>query len=111
LCCPRQQRSDGDKSPSQYLHPPQPQKQFLISPPGSPPDGWEPVKERAPAINYDLITAIANLSPGMIHNAVNTLLSSIYYWGVRLEKNDFGWFGFAKKAQFLIFIMVSVLQN
>jgi len=30
------------------------------------------VKERAPAINYDLITAIANLSPGIIHNAVNT---------------------------------------
>jgi len=53
-------------SPRQYLELPQPTKQYLISPPGSPPEGWEPVKERAPAINYDLLTAIANLAPGMI---------------------------------------------
>ena len=63
-----QQPSDLNKSPkSQYLEPPQPQRQFLISPPGSPPDGWEPVKERAPAINYDLIAAITNLAPGWLH--------------------------------------------
>jgi len=71
-CCGVKQSSDGDKSPSsssQYLQPPQPQKQFLISPPGSPPDGWEPVKERAPAVNYDLITAIANIASGALHAA------------------------------------------
>jgi len=55
----------GDVSQCQYLELPQPHKQYLISPPGSPPDGWEPVKERAPAINYDLLTAIANLAPGI----------------------------------------------
>jgi len=67
MCCNVQQPSDANKSPkSQYLQPPQPHKQFLISPPGSPPDGWEPVKERAPAINYDLIAAITNLAPGLL---------------------------------------------
>jgi len=63
------QASDADEAHADmtYLQPPQPQKQYLISPPGSPPDGWEPVKERAPAVNFDLITAIANLAPGQPH--------------------------------------------
>ena len=65
ICCDGKQTVNVDKSTRQYLEPPQPQRQYLISPPGSPPAGWEPVKERAPAVNYDLITAIANLAPGM----------------------------------------------
>src|SRR6218665_1659473 len=49
---------------SQFLLPPKPEKQFLISPPCSPPDGWEPVNEKEPSINYDLIAAITNLAAG-----------------------------------------------
>jgi len=74
-CNVKQQASDANKSPkSQYLEPPQPQRQFLISPPGSPPDGWEPVKERAPAINYDLIAAITNLAPGRLTTKICAII-------------------------------------
>ena len=47
-----------------YLEPPERDKQFLISPPASPPVGWEVIGEREPAINYDLINAIARMGPG-----------------------------------------------
>lgn len=42
-------------------------KQFLISPPASPPVGWEPVHEGSPIIDVQLISAIANLMPGKMH--------------------------------------------
>lgn len=48
----------------QYLQLPALTKQHLISPPASPPVGWEPRPEGEPLVNHDLIAAIANLTPG-----------------------------------------------
>lgn len=49
------------------LQPPAPVKQFLISPPASPPAGWEPREENEPLVNHDLLAALANLTPGESH--------------------------------------------
>lgn len=52
---------------SQQLEIPQRTKQFLISPPASPPVGWEPVTEESPCVDYSLVTALASLQlPGEI---------------------------------------------
>lgn len=49
------------------LQPPAPFKQFLISPPASPPVDWEPRPEGEPIINHDLLAALATLTPGASH--------------------------------------------
>jgi hypothetical protein len=50
------------------LQPPAATKQFLISPPSSPPAGWQQAEENEPiAINQDLLAALATLTPGEVH--------------------------------------------
>lgn len=50
------------------LQPPAPTKQFLISPPSSPPAGWQQAEECEPNIfSHDLLAALSNLNPGEVH--------------------------------------------
>ncbi|KAK7053728.1 Calcipressin-domain-containing protein [Favolaschia claudopus] len=55
----------GDLVPeANYLRPPEIEKNFLISPPGSPPVGWEPIKEDPPnaaPLADDLMVALRKL--------------------------------------------------
>jgi hypothetical protein len=59
--------SDQQEQNNFYLSIPKPSKQFLISPPVSPPEGWKPHEESTPCIDVQLISAIANMVPGQVH--------------------------------------------
>ncbi|KAJ7031090.1 Calcipressin [Mycena alexandri] len=56
--------SDDLVPEANYLRPPAIEKNFLISPPGSPPVGWEPIKEEPPnatPLADDLMAALRKL--------------------------------------------------
>lgn len=67
ICCFFAQPVTPVTTTTTYLQPPAPYKQFLISPPVSPPMDWRPHEENEPIINQDLLAALANLTPGESH--------------------------------------------
>ncbi|KAG5684212.1 hypothetical protein PVAND_013451 [Polypedilum vanderplanki] len=53
-----------NKKSNKSLELPKPTKQFLISPPSSPPLGWEQIEESEPIFNHELVAALSNLTSG-----------------------------------------------
>ena len=54
-------------SPSEdggYLHVPPVTRQYMLSPPSSPPVGWEHPPEHKPVVDLELLAAMAQLMPG-----------------------------------------------
>ncbi|CAK8690556.1 unnamed protein product [Clavelina lepadiformis] len=62
-----QTTSAENGAPPTTLLPPVAEKQFLISPPASPPVGWEPIHENKPTTNFDLLSSLVELAPGESH--------------------------------------------
>ena len=58
-----------------HKKPPKLEKQFLISPPASPPEGWQPIKEDGPSseqpgLHFELVARLAALNGGQSHEII-----------------------------------------
>lgn len=74
------------------LRPPAQEKNFLISPPGSPPVGWEPIVEDPPnscPLADDLVAALEKLKAQEQHSSIERLLDPDEGSGVGVFVEDF----------------------
>lgn len=74
-----------------FLRPPEIEKNFLISPPGSPPVGWEPIKEDPPnaaPLADDLMAALRKLQINNRGSGMETLLDPKEGSGVGVYVQD-----------------------
>ncbi|KAF4604315.1 carbohydrate-binding module 1 protein [Pleurotus pulmonarius] len=74
-----------------YLRPPPIEKNFLISPPGSPPVGWEQIREDPPnatPLAEDLIAALQKLQTGRKRSSIEILLDPQEGSGVGVYVQD-----------------------
>ena len=65
LQSPSSQHQELDAMPMEYLEVPLLTKQFLISPPASPPVDWEPEHEDPPVVDEEFLCQFSGLNPGM----------------------------------------------
>lgn len=74
-----------------FLKLPRAEKLFLISPPASPPVGWEQVQEDPPVVNYELLSAVAKLEkPGKPIELISETDSTPGINVIGCEDVDFG---------------------
>ncbi|KAJ6606212.1 Calcipressin [Mycena vulgaris] len=83
--------SDDTIPEANYLRPPAIEKNFLISPPGSPPVGWEPIKEEPPnatPLADDLMAALRKLQVNEKHSSGLEVLIEPHDGGVGIYVQD-----------------------
>lgn len=78
LPCKAADQKSPDDNCDNYLKLPALEKQFLISPPCSPPVGWEQSRESEPVVNFELLSRLASLATGK-----NLSFFFIYYYLLR----------------------------
>ena len=86
-------RFDSSLPSTSYLKVPELEKNFLISPPGSPPEGWEPIKEDPPNLTPladDIITALKQLELRRNYSGVEVVLDPDEGSGIGICVEDCG---------------------
>lgn len=84
-------KEEAKKLGESFLQLPKAEKLFLISPPASPPVGWEQMQEDPPVVNYELLSAVAKLEvPGKPVELVSKTESTPGIIVVGCEDIDYG---------------------